>query len=110
MTVEVYGAETRTNWLHYGAEDPFVRRAATGKCSYTLSNAPPDAPLERLAGDGAGSIIQHQHGLDAVGLPRVCLGVGPGADQPLLFPAEQNESDGALRLEPGLRGCDGVGG
>jgi SRSO17 transposase len=27
-----------------------VRRAATGKCSYTLSNAPPDAPLERLAG------------------------------------------------------------
>ena len=27
LNVEVYGAETRTNWLHYGSEDPFVRRA-----------------------------------------------------------------------------------
>ena len=26
-----------------------VRRTATGKCSYTLSNAPPEMPLERLA-------------------------------------------------------------
>jgi SRSO17 transposase len=26
-----------------------VRRTGTGKCSYTLSNAPPDTPLERLA-------------------------------------------------------------
>jgi N-acetylmuramoyl-L-alanine amidase len=27
VTVEVYGAESRTNWLYYGTEDPFVRRA-----------------------------------------------------------------------------------
>lgn len=26
LTVEVYGAETRTNWAQYGAEDPWVRR------------------------------------------------------------------------------------
>lgn len=26
LSVEVYGAETRTNWMHYGSEDPFVRR------------------------------------------------------------------------------------
>jgi N-acetylmuramoyl-L-alanine amidase len=26
LTVEVYGARTRTNWAHYGPEDPFVRR------------------------------------------------------------------------------------
>jgi N-acetylmuramoyl-L-alanine amidase len=26
VTVEVYGARTRTNWAHYGPEDPFVRR------------------------------------------------------------------------------------
>jgi N-acetylmuramoyl-L-alanine amidase len=25
VTVEVYGAESRTNWLYYGPEDPFVR-------------------------------------------------------------------------------------
>ncbi|HKP73898.1 MAG TPA: N-acetylmuramoyl-L-alanine amidase, partial [Longimicrobiaceae bacterium] len=25
VTVEVYGARTRTNWAHYGPEDPFVR-------------------------------------------------------------------------------------
>jgi N-acetylmuramoyl-L-alanine amidase len=27
LTVEVYGAESRTNWLYYGTEDPFIRRA-----------------------------------------------------------------------------------
>jgi N-acetylmuramoyl-L-alanine amidase len=27
MTVEVFGAESRTNWLYHGTEDPFVRRA-----------------------------------------------------------------------------------
>jgi N-acetylmuramoyl-L-alanine amidase len=27
MTITVYGAETRTNWLQYGAEDPLVYRA-----------------------------------------------------------------------------------
>jgi N-acetylmuramoyl-L-alanine amidase len=27
LTVEVFGAESRTNWLYYGTEDPFVRRA-----------------------------------------------------------------------------------
>jgi N-acetylmuramoyl-L-alanine amidase len=27
LTVEVYGAESRTNWLYYGVEDPLVRRA-----------------------------------------------------------------------------------
>ncbi len=27
LTVEVYGGESRTNWLYYGTEDPFVRRA-----------------------------------------------------------------------------------
>jgi N-acetylmuramoyl-L-alanine amidase len=26
LTVEVYGARTRTNWAHYGPEDAFVRR------------------------------------------------------------------------------------
>jgi hypothetical protein len=26
-----------------------VRRTGAGKCRYTLSNAPPDTPLERLA-------------------------------------------------------------
>ncbi|HEX8691280.1 MAG TPA: hypothetical protein VF746_02470, partial [Longimicrobium sp.] len=26
LVIDVYGAETRTNWLHYGPEDPFVRR------------------------------------------------------------------------------------
>ncbi|MFL5382060.1 MAG: N-acetylmuramoyl-L-alanine amidase [Longimicrobiaceae bacterium] len=26
LTVEVYGARTRTNWAHYGPEDPFVSR------------------------------------------------------------------------------------
>ncbi|HEX2202884.1 MAG TPA: N-acetylmuramoyl-L-alanine amidase [Longimicrobium sp.] len=28
LTVEVYNAETRTNWMHYGSEDPFVRRVS----------------------------------------------------------------------------------
>ena len=28
LEIEVYGARTRTNWLHYGAEDPWVRRAS----------------------------------------------------------------------------------
>jgi N-acetylmuramoyl-L-alanine amidase len=27
LTVEVFGGESRTNWLYYGTEDPFVRRA-----------------------------------------------------------------------------------
>jgi N-acetylmuramoyl-L-alanine amidase len=27
LTIEVYGAETRTNWLHLGSEDAFVRGA-----------------------------------------------------------------------------------
>jgi N-acetylmuramoyl-L-alanine amidase len=27
LTLDVYGAESRTNWLYYGTEDPFVRRA-----------------------------------------------------------------------------------
>lgn len=27
MIIEVYGAESRTNWLYYGTEDPLVRRA-----------------------------------------------------------------------------------
>jgi N-acetylmuramoyl-L-alanine amidase len=27
LTVDVYGAESRTNWLYHGTEDPFVRRA-----------------------------------------------------------------------------------
>jgi N-acetylmuramoyl-L-alanine amidase len=27
MTIDVYGARSRTNWLHYGVEDPWVRRA-----------------------------------------------------------------------------------
>jgi N-acetylmuramoyl-L-alanine amidase len=26
LSVEVFGAQTRTNWAHYGPEDPFVRR------------------------------------------------------------------------------------
>lgn len=26
ISVEVFGAQTRTNWAHYGPEDPFVRR------------------------------------------------------------------------------------
>lgn len=28
VTVDVYGARTRTNWAHYGPEDPFVRRVS----------------------------------------------------------------------------------
>ena len=28
LTVEVFGGESRTNWLYYGTEDPFVRRAS----------------------------------------------------------------------------------
>jgi len=27
LTVEVFGGESRTNWLYHGTEDPFVRRA-----------------------------------------------------------------------------------
>src|SRR6202008_1081267 len=27
IVVDIFGARTRTNWLHYGTEDPFVRRA-----------------------------------------------------------------------------------
>ena len=28
LSIHVYGAETRTNWLHYGFEDPLLRRLA----------------------------------------------------------------------------------
>jgi N-acetylmuramoyl-L-alanine amidase len=27
LTIDLYGARSRTNWLHYGVEDPWVRRA-----------------------------------------------------------------------------------
>src|SRR5215218_5470448 len=58
------------------------------------------ATLKRLTSDRARSIVQHQHRLDAVGLRLMLGGIGAGAEQALLFPAEQNEADRALRLEP----------
>ena len=44
--------------------------------------------LQRLSHDPAGAIVNDQHRLHAVGLPRMCGRVCPGADQSLLLTAE----------------------
>src|SRR5207253_2019193 len=60
-------------------------------------------PLQRLPGDGAGAVVEHDDRLDRVGLGGVRLGVLARPDQALLLPGEEYESDGALRFQAGSR-------
>src|SRR6267378_1566625 len=73
-------------------------------------------PLQRLPCDRPGAVVEHDDCLDRVGLRGVRLRVLARPDQALLFPREEDEPDGALRLQarpghdPGrLQGAHGAG-
>src|SRR2546422_9114823 len=62
---------------------------------YTLSlhDALPISPLQRLPGDRAGAVVEHDDRLDRVGLGGVRLGVLARPDQALLLPGEERSEE-----------------
>ena len=60
-------------------------------------------PLQCLPEDHPRPVVEHHDCLDAVGLSGVRRRVRTRAEEPLFLAAEEDEADGALRLEAALR-------
>ncbi|HEX5724409.1 MAG TPA: N-acetylmuramoyl-L-alanine amidase [Longimicrobiaceae bacterium] len=84
VIIHVYGVESRTNWLHYGPEDPFVRRAMWEQWSDShyvvmLDLAEP-AWGWRSAWDAGGTLVVHVRKPPRVDAERPLEGLRIGVD------------------------------